>query len=291
MKKFKYQKRSPEQVLDRANQSAGQYDRLLKEGVKVFSPKADTKYRIRILPPTWDEATHFGKDVYVVYGVGSDNNQYLSLARMLGKECPLEQEQRRCEQQGDEEAAKALWPRKRVAIYLIDRANEAEGPQVWLSPYTFDKELSAQLIDDETGQVLDVDDPDNGYDVVFSREGSGMKTKYVGISVSRRKSPLSSDHKTADKWMDVAMKTPLPDALQYYSYEHIKQVLHGASAADAADATDKSRDEDDLDVGGKGKGKGKKGKKDKDARSRLKEMAKKRKGEKDEVDFSEDIPY
>lgn len=262
-KKYKYAQRSADSVKERAEQKAGQFDRPLKEGTKFFSPKADTKYKIRIMPPTWDDPDHFGHDVYMVYGVGADASAYLSLAKMKGKKDPIEEERFAAERDGDAEAAKQLVPRKRVALYLIDRAAEEEGPQVWLAPYTFDKDLTAIMIDD-SGKVLDIDDPDGGYDVSFQRQGSGLKTKYIGVAIARRESSLSSDDETQEQWMEQIVSTPLPDTFNYYSYEHIHKALHGgAPTGDDEDKTREEESDEDEDE-------------DADTRKKLKSLDKKR---------------
>lgn len=249
-KKFQYTKRSAQDVQDRASQQGGQFDRPIRDGIKSFTPKPDTKYRIRVMPPTWDDAKHFGYDVFIVYGVGTDNTSYLSLAKMKGKKDPMEEERFIAEKDGDQEATKQLTPKKRVGMYIIDRASEDEGPQLWLAPFTFDRDLSSLLVDSDTGKVLDIDDPDEGYDVTFQRQGSNLQTKYIGLQISRRESSLNDDKDTHSDWMNQIIKAPIPETLNYFSYDHIHKTLHGGidGDGDADDSNDREENDEEEET-------------------------------------------
>ncbi len=94
-------------------------------------------------------------------------------------------------------------------------------------------------VDKDTGEVLPIDHPEDGYDVTFEKNGTGMKTRYEGVSIARRSSPLGKR-----EWLEFAMDNPIPDQLVYYPYEHIAKAFGGKSAH-SSDRGDKDRDRDD----------------------------------------------
>ena len=233
--RFRYEKRTKDDVKKRANQSGGLFDSTVKSDYQVFSPK-EGDYRLRFLPPTWEQPEHFGLDIYVHYGVGSDNQSYLCLAKMRDEACPICEERKRAEKSGDADYARNLAATKRVLVWLVDRDKEEDGPQLWSMPWTFDRDVAALSIDKKSGEYLALDDPEEGYDVEFTRKGLQLKTKYIGVSVARKPSPLSYDPEQVDVWLKYVEDNPLPDVLQYYDVEHIAAIAQG-----------KPRDDDDDD--------------------------------------------
>jgi len=226
-RRFEYKPRTAEQIKKRANQKSGSYDSYLDEKATLFKPKGDTDYCIRILPPTWDNAEHYGLDIHVHYGIGSDNNSYLCPKRMKNQPCPICTEREAAERAGKEEYAKELAPTRRVLAWIVDRDKQEDGPVCWAMPITFDKDVTRRAVDKRSGEVLNIDDPFEGYDIEFSREGSGFKTKYVGVEIARRDSPLSDDDKEFDTWMDYIQDNPLPSLLVFHDADYIASMFNG----------------------------------------------------------------
>jgi hypothetical protein len=247
---YTYRERSSESVAKRA-QGGGDFDKILKDGIKMWKPN-DGDNNIRILPPTWKDAEHFGLDLYVNYGIGADKATYLSLSKMKGEDDPIEEERRKAQQDGDEEYAKELAPKKRVLVWLIDRDHERDGVQAWAMPQGLDRDIVKVSVDKKSGEVLQIDHPEDGYDVSFEKNGTGMKTKYEAASIARRSSPLGKD-----AWLQFAIDNPLPDQLNYFDYDHIARAFGGKSASKRRD-----RDEDDRDDD---RGSSRKGRDDDDA--------------------------
>jgi hypothetical protein len=249
---FSYQRRSAEQVNKRASMGGKDFDVLFRDDIPSFKPN-DGPNTVRILPPTWPNPDHYGLDLWVHYGIGPDNQAYLCLHKMKGEACPICEEHERARRAGeDEDYVKSLEPTRRVLMYLVDRDHEKDGVQAWAAPWTIDRDITKISVDRRTQDVLPIDDPDDGYDVEFERTGKGMTTKYVGVAIARRESPLG---KAA--WLDFAVENPLPDMLVYMDYDHIAKVLGGGGGhrtraekdGDARDRRDdrdsRSRDRDD----------------------------------------------
>lgn len=244
--RFEYKPRDSDAVKRRVEQqSGGDFDGYFRDGCKTFKPK-DQDNIIRILPPTWQDAEHYGYDIYLHYGVGPDEQSYLCLEKMKGQPCPICEERARAAKAKDDDYADSLKPKQRVVIALIDRDHENEGVQLWSMPWGVDKDLLSRTQDRRTGEILPLDDPENGYDVEFTKQGKGITTKYVGLALSRRESPLGDS-----SWLDYIAENPIPDCLVFYSYDHIASVFGGASSKAPAKTEERGgRDKADDDLRG-----------------------------------------
>jgi hypothetical protein len=239
---FSYQKRSKEDLKERANMKGGVYATLFKPKFKEWTPK-DGKNRIRILPPTWKGAKHYGFDIHVNYSIGADNQKFLSLSKHgLGAD-PIAEARQEAQKAGDKDFAKKLYPNNRILYWIIDRADEDEGPLLWAAPFTFDKSLSNLCIDEDTKDVMFIDgndDPANGHDVRFYKEGQGLNTKYDAAKMKvLPKSNVHEDEDLENEWLDFVAKNPLPEVLNFYDYDHIAAAFGGAAGRDDDDDDDK----------------------------------------------------
>ena len=191
---------------------------------------------IRILPPTWKDARHYGYDLWVHWGVGADRQTYLDLKRMKGEPDPVEEEVANLHRAGEEKLAKEAASKKRVGIYLIDRKEESAGVQFWAMPHGTDTEIVQLSVNERTNASLCIDDPDEGFDVTFSKKGQMKNTEYYALKIDRDSSPLGNP-----KWLDWAVENPIPDQLIFYSYDHIASMLGGGGSHTQR----RDRDEDD----------------------------------------------
>lgn len=244
-RRFTYQSRDADAVKKRSDQGGRDFDSYIRDDIKMYKPKAGDNI-IRILPPTWDDAQHFGTDIWLHYGVGAEEQTYLCLNKMKGEACPMCEEREKAQAKGDQEYADSLKPNKRVLVYLIDRDEEKEGPYVWSMPWTIDRDICKLVVDKRTGELLPIDHPEEGYDIEFERKGTAQRTEYLGLAVARRPSPLGDDD-----WLDVIADAPLPDLLQYFEYDHIAKVFGTAGGRmrgqkdDAKDSKDEKRESKD----------------------------------------------
>lgn len=242
-RKFVYQGRSRDDIKERANQRGGGFDSIIKPKFKRYKIK-EGKNVIRVMPPTWKSAKHYGYDAWINYGIGVDNQSYLSLSKMNKGADPIAEARQRANKSGDEEMAKELAPKQRVIMWIIDRLAEDEGPQVFECPVTVDKALSTLCFDEDTKEIILVDDPENGCDFRFYREGSGRNTDYDAAKMKLLKpSPLCDDENQQDEWMAYIEANPVPDTLNFYSYDHIQAVMGGESKKGADDDDENEAEE------------------------------------------------
>lgn len=237
--RFQYKPRTPEQVRERAQRAVGGRDSFFNSEVQFFTPRVGDN-NVRILPPPPDaDWGHYGLNLTVHYGIGADQSAYLCRNKMLGEACPICEERERAASAGEEDLADDLRPNQRVAVYVIDRAQEGKGPLLWNLPAGLDKDIIKLCIDPSSGEVLPVDDPNDGYDLNFTREGEGLKTKYKGIQFSRKPSPLADDPDVAEEWLQHIVDHRIDNCLQYFEYDYMEKVLAGQAPATHDDGDDK----------------------------------------------------
>jgi len=225
---FRYQERSKDDLKERANAKGGNFDDYILPKYKKYKVR-DGKNLIRILPPTWDQAKHYGYDIWLNYNIGPDNQAYLSLAKMKNeRNDPIAEAAREAANEGDDKLRRELLPRQRILMWVIDRNEEDEGPQLWACPQTVDKAFANLSFDEDTGEVIYIDDPEQGCDVRFFKEGTGLKTDYDASKMRLMKpSPLSEDPKLMDEWLDYAQQNPVPECLHFYDCDYIASIFNG----------------------------------------------------------------
>ena len=254
---FQYRERSSATVQRRANQSGGAFDSLFRSDVDVVSIK-EGDWRLRICPPSWNDhlleelgivhptrsddwdpegADDFGLEVYVHFSVGADNQKYFCLKKMKGEACPVCEERERVAALGAagmsmadkdfDDYIRNLQPTKRVIAYVIDRDERNSGPQLWNMAWSMDRDLNKLSMDKETREAVCIDHPEEGFDLEFSVTGTGIKTKYGGIAIARRSTPLSDNPDRQDDWLRTIAENPIPELLTFHDYEHIKAALAG----------------------------------------------------------------
>ena len=182
---FQYRKSDPD-VVQRRAETKGDYDRPIDAKHRMFTP-AEGKNRVRILPRTWDESegpAHWGLPVFLHYSIGPDNGTYPCPSKMGWGKCPMCEERNRLDAEGDKEGAKELRPSESTMVWVIDRNKEEEGPKIWRMPSSKIERVICDLSrDDETKALIDVDHPDKGRDVSFTRRGTGQTTEYSAVAI------------------------------------------------------------------------------------------------------------
>jgi hypothetical protein len=230
---FVYQgnKRTAADNSRKAKEGTRDYDRIIKQGIPMFKPK-EGENCIRIMPGTWGEPD-WDYVFHSHFNIGPDDGQYLCPAKMNDEPCACCDAKLECT---DPEEADELSPRKGALCWIIDRDSEKTGPQVWAIPFTkVRNEILLRSTDKRSGEPILIDDPEEGYDIVFTREGTKKTTQYKGVEISRDPSPLCENEKTQAKWLDYITENSLPDILNFYPADYVEKVLMGKVAKKPAD--------------------------------------------------------
>lgn len=219
--------------------------------MKFFRP-AKGESQFRVLPATWDGANHFGFEVWTHPFVGANASTYICSEKMnTGKPCACCDEMRRMKKAGaSKEEIGEIQPRQRYWYFVEDRDKPDDIPQIFDASWSQDRAITDQTVSERTGETLYIDDPDEGYDVIVKKSGSGKEgTKYT-FSIDRHSSPLKKRASDADALRLFSEDNPIPSLLKFYDYEHIERNLSGTSArrdddVDDRDSRGRGRDRDD----------------------------------------------
>jgi len=231
------------------------YDNLFK-GVKTYKA-AEGRNIVRILPPTWPKASHYGFPIWVHYGVGPKEGAYLCLRENKTspyKRCPLCEELYSLGARATPEDRKALLPTQSIIYYILDRNQPQQGVLLWRVSGAADSEIAAQSVNRRKGSVLNIVDPEEGYDLEFMRSGQKLNTRYRGYQVVREDSPMTDDDRHFEEVLDIIFDKPLPETLNFYKPEHIEAVYSGKVSDEDEPVSDRRRarsngrdDDDDED--------------------------------------------
>jgi hypothetical protein len=248
-RRFKYRPRTVDEINARKSQQGGAREGFIRGDLKVWTPREGDN-TVRLLMPTWENPSAIGYEIWAHYSIGPDNSAFLCLDQMKKEDCPVCEERMIADKAGDDELAAELKPKKRSAFWIIDRAHEEIGPQVWVVPWTLERDIYAVMLDKKSGESLPVDSlGDDGYDLSFIKEKKKGQQffDYVGVQFDRRPSPLHDDEDVVKEWEDFIWENPIPEVLVFHDHDHIKEAFGGEITETRADkeARRKARKEGD----------------------------------------------
>lgn len=244
---FVYKPRDEKTIKERATRKSSRFDSIFKQGYDSFRPHQGDNL-IRYMPPTWDDADHYGYTAHVHRNIGPDNATYLCLRKMKNKPCPCCEAYKEAKDAGESEEAAALATGERIISWILDRdADDPEKPILYDTSWTQDRDITSLCVNERSGEVLMIDHPDKGFDVSFKRSGTGLRTKYYGYAIAREDSPLHDSEKVQDEILEYVKENPVPDTLNFYDYDYLAGVLSG-KVAEKDEVLDKDEDEDALEL-------------------------------------------
>lgn len=287
---FKYHERDPKDYKERAERKGGMFDSIFKNDVEVWRPEVGDN-TIRILPPTWEDPTHYGYDIWVHPRIGADNSTYLCLNKMKGERCPICEAAQEARDAGEGDDAKALSPKSQTVVYLLDRDDKKPQVYVWAMSFTMDKDFANLCQNKKTGKIIHVDHPEKGYDFSFRREGTMLNTRYLGLQIDRDPSPIDDDPEVVADILDDIQDNPIPDILNFYDADYLEKVMKGHVSKSTKDDDDddkkgrgrsgRRRGDDDDERSSKGRGRGRDDDEDDDDDER-EERSSRRRGDDDD---------
>lgn len=212
----------------RATRQGGNFQGIIRDDYRTWRPAKGDNF-IRILPPTWEDAQHYGIDVFVHYNVGPDRATVLCLNQMQRKPCPICQAKMRADREKDEELAKALGARSQTLVWMVDLKDKAKGPLVWAMAFTTERDIAKLSKDRQTGELFLLDHPEEGYNISFDRDGEALHTKYSGWQIGKRPSAIEP------AWLQFVIDNPLPDCLVWRDYDEVQALFTGGSSRSDGD--------------------------------------------------------
>ena len=228
---FVYKKRSSAQVDAKLRElKTGKGYQPFKQEFMVWKPKEGDNI-IRILPPTWDDPDHYGLTLGFHFSIGPEHSAFICPFKFKRAPCPICEKRDTLERMGMKEEAKAFRFTMRTLVWLIDRNEETKGPQLWGMPLSkVDSKILETSKNKRTGEIYPVDDPEEGYDIFLTKTGTGLNTEYT-VQIDRSPSPVNA------KWVEFAVKHPLPSVLIHHDTEVIRTELEGVAPSEISDET------------------------------------------------------
>lgn len=229
-KPFVFKKVSDDRMLAHASGQKGSY---FLPKYKVLRRKNDVDYRIRFMPPTWEDPDYFGYKISVHTNMGADKDKIICL-KCNNETCPACEEVDALDKAGEVEAVKALRAKSYYVFWVIQRTAEALGPQLFVMDWMTEQDFAPLGIDDETKEILCPYNPKGGEDGGrdFSFKCSGQYKKIGGMRYATRGTPLSDDPKQYRAWLEYIQDNPIPNTFKFVSPDYISRLLGGTAGAD-----------------------------------------------------------
>lgn len=230
----------------------------IKEMNLVQANSIEGDFRFRILPPFFEsDRGHWAFPIETHYNVGINNKMFHCPKRMTNgrRPCPICNEVEKLTDPEQRKANKMFYPGSGSLVYVIDRNDEKAGPKLWRMPFSVEREILTKAA---RADILDLDDTEEGYDMVVSYSkdvvstGSGKgKTlgKWSALDIERSSSPLSRDEDQAEEWLEFCDEFPLDKVFILYDNETILKAHTGEEElADHSKGTDFSNSENSRGV-------------------------------------------
>lgn len=240
--KFKYRPTSGKSLKERAERSGGGFETYIKSGLDIYKNKVGENC-VRICPPTFKNAKHFGLDVWVHGFVGPDKASFLCLKKQLGKKCPICIAAAEALDAGEKKESDQMKAKQKTLYWVIDRDGDSGEPEVWPVSWSMDKDISG-CCSKRNGRILEIDNPDNGHDVTFRRTGQSLNTRYSSVAVESDTTPLVESKKKMARILDFIEQNPLDEILKYHTPAQMEESLAGG-AGEKDEHLDDDEDEDD----------------------------------------------
>jgi hypothetical protein len=158
-----------------------------------FEPEDSGDFFLSILPRPED--AKFFKEVFVHYNVGPNKFAFLCPKRMFGENCPVCDYAMELKDSGEpDEIWKSFMPTNRFFMWVVDMKNKRtikSGPLLYDAPYAIMKGISGLTVDKRTGEMIDISDPDERKNVVFSRK---KKRQYEAFNLEDREDKIPDDY-------------------------------------------------------------------------------------------------
>lgn len=250
---FNYRPSDPKKLKARAEASGGDFETYIKQGFDLYKPRNGENV-LRIMPPTFKDAEHFGYEFYCHSFVGPGRSSFMCLRKMKNKPCAACELEVELRKDGDADDADKMKPKKKVIYWIRDREGEGDDPELWQASSAMDKEISGRC-ERRSGKVLEIDNPWEGHDVSFRKTGQMLKTRYTKVDVDSDATPLADSKKEIDRLLAFIEENPLTSVLRYHTYEQMEAELDGGKARKDDDLDDDEDEDEDEKPSKKGKGK------------------------------------
>ena len=159
--------------------------------IPIFKP-VDGDNQIRIVPPLANDAdaSLWGLEVWTYF---INNRSWLSSKTFDSQaEDPIMSHFFDIREDNPEESQK-FKGNKRYLMFLLDLNHDEPELKLWAAPPTLVDEFLGLAKNRRTGELIALEDPDEGCIIYFTKTGQGIGTRYTGIELDKEPYTLDDD--------------------------------------------------------------------------------------------------
>ena len=161
------------------------------------------KTKVRVLPPPVGKSSPFKTVNQHFIELNGEKLVFACPRYEAKKPCPACMEADRLRKTGnpaDRDAAKDYYAKKRFFVNVIDRANPEKGVQILGIGFTIHGALTKLAQDVDAGG--DFTDPEQGYDIIINRTGTGKNDTEYTVFPAKNSTPLAPTAEQMQDWID-----------------------------------------------------------------------------------------
>ena len=188
-------------------------------GSRKYWVPTEGKNIIRILPP-WNDKGLFYFTGVLHYGFSHDGRDraYPCLLSLGESDCPvcdLVETLKDSTALDDKKLAKRMQPKTKHYLNILDKKRKSKSVQIYGCGSGILRRLCGYLSDPDWG---DITDPEEGYDVVLERKGSGFETRYE-VRLRPKPTPIG-----VEDWIG-KLHDLSSEVIEPISYKELKSIV------------------------------------------------------------------
>ena len=186
-----FKRATPEQreseIKTRTHRSLG----YVSSDIPIFNT-VDGDNQIRIVPPLSDDkhASLWGLEVWTYFIA---NKSIVSNKTFNSNNRDPVQEYFFNIRESQPDEARKFKGTKRHLMFVLDLNDGREKLKLWAAPPTLVDEFIRLAKNRRTGELIPLEDPEQGRVIFFTKTGSGINTKYSGVEVDPEPSPIQEE--------------------------------------------------------------------------------------------------
>ena len=142
-----------------------------------------------------------------------------------------------------------LAKRKRALYNIVcldSKKERKKGIQLWQAPHaSIEDALTEKARNKKTGEIIPYGFPEEGFNIYFEKEGSGLGTKYTAVDLVE--SDVEDDE--LDDWYEEAYD--LEDIIEVLSYDEFYKKCYGSSPGEDSEEGEETEEEEERSPRGK----------------------------------------